>query len=64
MFSHFRYNVDLTPLKEMAGLYDEEEAKKKYKPMTAHEKLIEELVAINLAPAITGEVKEKAPSVY
>ena len=55
LFTHFRYNVDLTPLKELKDLYNEEEAKLKYKPMTAHEKLVEELVAINLAPAITGQ---------
>ena len=49
----------------MKGLYDEEEAKLKYKPMTAHEKLIDELVAINLAPSITGPAKdqESAPVV-
>ena len=34
----------------MNHLYDTEEAKLKYKPMTAHEKLMEELRAINLAP--------------
>ena len=57
--------MDLTPLKELKGLYDEEEAKLKYKPMTAHEKLIDELVAINLAPSITGPAKdqESAPVV-
>lgn len=38
-------------MEEMRGFYDEEEAKKKYKTMTAHEKLMEELRAINLAPA-------------
>jgi hypothetical protein len=36
----------------MSGLYNEEKAKLKYKSMSAHEKLIEELVAINLAPAV------------
>lgn len=51
LFSHIRYNVDLSPLPEMKGFYDEEEARKKYRPMTAHEKLMEELRAINLAPA-------------
>ncbi len=52
LFSHLRYNVDLAPIPEMAGLYDEEEAKLKYRPMTAHDKLMEELRAINLAPAL------------
>jgi hypothetical protein len=47
-----RYDVDLSPLPEMSGLYNEEKAKLKYKSMSAHEKLIEELVAINLAPAV------------
>lgn len=36
---------------ELKGLFAEDEANSKYKKMTAHEKLIEELVAINLAPA-------------
>jgi hypothetical protein len=34
---------------ELKGFYNEE-AIAKYKPMSAHEKLMEELVAINLAP--------------
>lgn len=42
-FSHLRYNVDMSPLEEMKGFYDEKEAKAKYRPMTAHEKLMEEL---------------------
>ena len=50
LFSHLRYNVDISPLPELAHLYDAEEARSKYPPMTAHEKLIEELRAINLAP--------------
>jgi hypothetical protein len=37
---------------EMRGFYDEEEARAKYKKMTAYEKLMEELTAINLAPSI------------
>jgi hypothetical protein len=53
LFSHIRYNVDISPLPALAGeFYDAEEAKLKYKPMTAHEKLMEELQAINLAPAL------------
>lgn len=39
----------------MAALYNEEDAKLKYKKMTAHDKLMEELRAINLAPAIEGK---------
>ena len=50
LFSHLRYDVDLTPLKELKHLYDEEEALKKYPKMNAFEKLCEELRAINLAP--------------
>jgi hypothetical protein len=37
---------------EMAGFYDVAEAKAKYRKMTAHEKLMEELQAINLAPSV------------
>ena len=51
LFSHIRYDVDLSPMPEMAGFYDEAEAKAKYRKMTAHEKLMEELQAINLAPS-------------
>lgn len=50
LFSHLRYDVDLSPLPELAHLYDVEEARTKYPPMTAHEKLCEELLCINLAP--------------
>lgn len=50
LFSHIRYDVDLTPMEELKHLYDEEEAKQKYLPMTAHECLVEELKAINLVP--------------
>jgi hypothetical protein len=49
LFSHLRYDVDLSPLPELKGLYDDE-ALTKYPKMTAHEKLMEELRAINLAP--------------
>jgi hypothetical protein len=51
VFSHIRYDVDLSPMPEMRGFYDEEEARAKYRKMTAHEKLMEELTAINLAPS-------------
>ena len=30
LFSHLRYNVDLSPLKELEGLYNKEESLKKY----------------------------------
>jgi hypothetical protein len=50
LFSHLRYNVDLSPLKELEGLYSKEESLKKYTKCTAYEKLIEELKAINLCP--------------
>lgn len=56
LFSHLRYNVDISPLPEMKAFYNEEEAREKYRPMTAHDKLMEELRAINLAPNVkTGE---------
>ena len=51
LFSHLRYDVDLTPLAELSHLHDENNIKiGKYKSMTAHEKLMEELRCINLAP--------------
>jgi len=56
LFSHLRYNVDISPLPQLAGeFYNEEEAKVIYKKMTAHEKLMEELKAINLAPGVAEE---------
>jgi hypothetical protein len=50
LFSHLRYNVDIKPLAEMEGYYETTQAMVKYPSMTAHEKLCEELKAINLAP--------------
>jgi hypothetical protein len=50
LFSHLRYNVDIKPLEEMSDYYNAGEANAKYRSMTAHEKLCEELQAINLAP--------------
>jgi hypothetical protein len=38
-------------MEEMKGLIDLEDARRKYRKMSAHEKLMEELRAINLAPA-------------
>lgn len=48
-FSHLRYDVDIGPLPELSHLIDDQ-ARAKYTPMTAHDKLIEELKAVNLAP--------------
>lgn len=54
LFSHLRYDVDLTPLEQMSHLHNQEAvASGKYKTMTAHDKLMEELRAINLAPKIS-----------
>ena len=51
LFSHLRYDVDLSPLEEMKHLHNQENVKAgKYPKMTAYEKLMEELRAINLAP--------------
>ena len=50
LFSHLRYDVDLTPLKEMNHLYDDKETELKYPPKTSFELLCDELRAINLAP--------------
>lgn len=50
LFGHLRYNVNIAPLPELAGFYDPDYARTKYTQMTAHEKLCEELAAINLAP--------------
>ena len=49
-FGHLRYNVDITPLAELSDYFNPDEGYAKYKPMTAHEKLCEELMAINLCP--------------
>lgn len=40
----------------MKHLYEEEKAKIKYPKMTAQEKLLEELMAINLAPALVKKL--------
>ena len=56
LFGHLRYNVDLEPLAELKDLHNQENiAAGKYKKMTAHEKLMEELSAISLAPKMTIE---------
>jgi isopenicillin N synthase-like dioxygenase len=49
LFSHLRYDVDISPLPELKDFFSEDHALK-YPKMTAHEKLMEELRAINLAP--------------
>jgi isopenicillin N synthase-like dioxygenase len=48
LFSHLRHDVDISPLPALEGRIDLEQAKKKYKQMTADEKLHEELAAIAL----------------
>jgi len=45
---------------ELAHLYDVEHARTKYTPMTAHEKLLEELRGINLAPKQSYSSDEEA----
>ena len=60
LFSHLRYDVNLEPLEQLSHLHDQEKVKAgKYKPMTAHEKLMEELRAINLAPKMSIEEKSQ-----
>lgn len=51
LFSHLRYDVDLTPLDSIKHLWDKEAvAAGKYPAkQTAHERLMHELEAINLA---------------
>jgi isopenicillin N synthase-like dioxygenase len=54
LFGHLRYDVDLSPLAELSHLHNKENMEAgKYQKMTAHEKLMEELRAINLAPKMT-----------
>jgi len=53
LFSHLRYDVDISPLAEIEALHDKERvAAGKYPKMTSFEKLMEELTAINLAPKV------------
>ena len=61
LFSHLRYNVDLSPMPEMRSMYTEE-ALTKYRKMTAHDKLMDELRAINLAPEEGQSLKVAAAS--
>lgn len=48
LFSHMRFDVDISPMAELSHLCDIEQAKKKYRKMTAYEKLIEELTATSM----------------
>eukprot|EP00347_Sterkiella_histriomuscorum_P013073 403366126 len=48
LFSHMRFDVDISPMPELNHLYNPEEAKIKYRKMTAYEKLIEELTATSM----------------
>lgn len=57
MFSQLRYDVDLSPLPELKDKIPAE-AYTKYVKMTAHDKLCEELKAINLAPKQSYADKE------
>lgn len=49
LFSHIRYDVDISPLPEISHLHSEN-AKEKYFKCTSFEKLCEELRLICLAP--------------
>ena len=56
LFSHIRYDVDLSPMEEVKELWNHDNINAgKYPKMTAHEKLMEELKAINLAPKMSIE---------
>jgi len=48
LFSHFRFNVDCSPMPELANLYDAEAAKEKYGKASAFDILMEELNATNM----------------
>ena len=47
LFSHMRHDIDISPMPELNHLYDSEEAKK-YRKMTAYDKLMEELRATSM----------------
>ena len=64
LFSHLRYNVDISPMPEMVGFYNKDEALLKYRKMTAHEKLMEELKAINLAPQGDEGTQEQSAAAH
>jgi len=61
MFTTFRYDVDCTPMPELAHLYDKEHAES-YGHMTACDILMTELSAINLAAdSTTDDDESKSP---
>jgi len=47
MFTHFRYNVNCSPLPQLSHLYNQEEAKQ-YEGMTSFDILMTELDATNM----------------
>ncbi len=47
LFSHFRFDTDLSPMQELSHLITPEQASK-YRKMTAFEKLMEELRATSM----------------
>ena len=49
LFSHFRGDIDISPMKELSHLMNPEQAAT-YKKMTAFEKLMEELRATSMTP--------------
>jgi len=56
LFGHLKYDTDLTPIEGMKHLHVKENIESgKYPKMTAHDKLMEELKAINLAPKMSIE---------
>ena len=48
LFSHFKFDVDCSPMPELAHLYDAEKAVQKYGKATAFDILMEELNATNM----------------
>jgi len=54
-----RYDVDISPLAGLEGKIDVEAARKKYKKMTADEKLHEELAAIALMDDARKAIEEE-----
>lgn len=59
MFTHLRYDVDISPLAALEGKINLEEARAKYKKMTADEKLHEELAAIALMDDARKAIEEE-----
>lgn len=50
LFSHFRHDTDISPMRDLSHLIDHEAACASYKKMTAFEKLMEELRATSMTP--------------